>query len=150
MSRKGIVRSVEESLQRLQVTCVEMLLLHDPDAYYREAFKVAFPTLVDLRRQGVVKAIGAGMNQWHMLADFARLADPDCLLLAGQYTLLDQEALAEFLSLCQARGISVLLAGVNYKIPCHIFGTAPCRILRIVPLRKLAGTTENRWKNHSG
>lgn len=112
LSRQGIVRSVEESLQRLQVTSVEMLLLHDPDAFYREALEVAFPTLVDLRRQGVVKAIGAGMNQWRMLADFVRFADPDCLLLAGQYTLLEQEALAEFLPLCQARGISVLLAGV--------------------------------------
>jgi D-threo-aldose 1-dehydrogenase len=112
LSREGIVRSVEESLQRLQVTSVEMLLLHDPDAFYREAVEVAFPTLVDLRRQGVVKAIGAGMNQWRMLADFARFADPDCLLLAGQYTLLEQAALAEFLPLCQARGISVLLAGI--------------------------------------
>lgn len=52
------------------------------------------------------------MKQWRMLADFARFADPDCLLLAGQYTLLDHAALAEFLPLCQARGISVLVAGV--------------------------------------
>ncbi len=105
------MRTVEESLQRLHLTSVEMLLLHDPDECYREALDIAFPTLVELRRQGVVKAIGAGMNQWRMLADFARFADPDCLLLAGQYTLLEQEALSEFLPLCHARGISVLLAG---------------------------------------
>jgi D-threo-aldose 1-dehydrogenase len=112
LPERGIVRFVEDSLLRLHVPSVEMLLLHDPDEYYREALEVAFPTLVDLRRQGVVKAIGAGMNQWRMLAEFARFADPDCLLLAGQYTLLEQEALAQFLPLCQARGISVLLAGV--------------------------------------
>lgn len=117
-SREGILRSVEQSLQRLHLDTVEMLLLHDPDEYYREALDIAFPILADLRRQGIVKAIGAGMNQWRMLANFARFADPNCLLLAGQYTLLEQEALSEFLPLCQARGISVLLAGVfNGGIP---------------------------------
>ncbi len=111
-TRDGILRTFEESLQRLQLDSVELLLLHDPDDHAREAFEIAFPTLVDLRRQGVVKAIGVGMNQWRLLADFARLTDPDCLLLAGQYTLLEQDALAEFLPLCQAKSISVLLAGV--------------------------------------
>ncbi|HET8844834.1 MAG TPA: aldo/keto reductase [Ktedonobacteraceae bacterium] len=111
-TRDGILRTFEASLQRLQLDSIELLLLHDPDDHAREAFEVAFSTLADLRRQGIVKAIGVGMNQWRMLADFARVADPDCLLLAGQYTLLDQDALPEFLPLCQAKGISVLLAGV--------------------------------------
>lgn len=111
-TRDGILRSIEKSLQRLQLDSVDMLLVHDPDDAYQEALDVAFPTLVELRSQGLVKAIGAGMNQWRMLADFARFADPDCLLLAGQYTLLDQDALAEFFPLCQSKGISVLLAGV--------------------------------------
>ena len=71
----------------------------------------AYPALADLRSQGVVTAIGAGMNEWEMPARFAREADFDCFLVAGRYTLLDQTALAEFLPLCQQKGISVILGG---------------------------------------
>ena len=111
-SRDGILRSIEESLKRLKLDYIDILLVHDPDEHYQEALDYAFPTLIELRRQGVIKAVGSGMNQWQMLADFARYSDPDCFLLAGRYTLLEQGALDVFLPLCQQKGISVFLGGV--------------------------------------
>ncbi len=111
-SRDGILRSFEESLKRLKVDRIDILLMHDPDEHYREAIENAYPVLADLKSQGVIKAIGAGMNQWEMLADFARNIDLDCFLLAGRYTLLEQKALDEFLPLCQSKNISVFLGGV--------------------------------------
>jgi len=111
-TRDGILRSIEESLARLRLDYVDILLIHDPDNHYKEALDEAFPTLAELRRQGVIKAVGAGMNQWQMLADFARNADFDCFLLAGRYTLLEQGALDEFFPLCQEKGIGIFLGGV--------------------------------------
>jgi len=113
-SRDGVRRSLDDSLKRLNVDYVDILLVHDPDLNpesYRAAVDEAFPALADLRSQGVIKAIGAGMNQWEMLEQFARHADPDCFLLAGRYTLLEQTSLS-FLSMCQSRGIQVWLGGV--------------------------------------
>jgi D-threo-aldose 1-dehydrogenase len=110
-SRDGVLRSLEASLERLQLSSIDIALVHDPDDQYRMALEGAFPILSDLRAEGVIKAIGAGMNQWRMLADFAHYADPDCFLLAGRYTLLEQGAL-EFLSLCQEHQIGVFLGGV--------------------------------------
>jgi len=113
-SRDGVRRSLDDSLKRLNVDYVDILLVHDPDIQadsYRAAVDEAFPALADLRSQGVIKSIGAGMNQWEMLSDFARHADPDCFLLAGRYTLLEQTSL-DFLAMCQARGIQVFLGGV--------------------------------------
>ncbi len=107
-----MLRSFEESLQRLGLERVDILHIHDPDEYYREALDVVFPVLADLRRQGVIRAVGAGMNQWGMLADFARNADFDCFLLAGRYTLLEQGALDELLPLCEEKDIGVFLGGV--------------------------------------
>lgn len=111
-NRDDILRSVEESLQRLQLERIDVLLIHDPDTDYRGALDIAFPTVAELRRQGLVSAIGSGMNQWQMLFDFARNADFDCFLLAGRYTLLEQEPAAEFLPYCHAHDISVFLGGV--------------------------------------
>jgi D-threo-aldose 1-dehydrogenase len=111
-SRDGVLRSIEDSLRRLQLDRIDILHIHDPDNHYREALDVVFPLLADLRSQGVIQAVGAGMNQWQMLADFARHADFDCFLLAGRYTLLEQEPVEEFLPLCQAKGISIILGGV--------------------------------------
>ncbi len=110
-SRDGILRSLEESLQRLQLDRVDIAYIHDPDDHYEQAISEAYPTLADLRAQGVVKTIGAGMNQWEMLHRFGIEGDFDCFLLAGRYTLLDQSALAEFLPLCNGKGISVVLGG---------------------------------------
>ena len=110
-SRDGVLRSLEESLTRLQMDYVDILHIHDADNHYAEALNAAFPALADLRSQGVIKAIGAGMNQWEMEAEFARSADFDCFLLAGRYTLLEQTSLG-FLQLCQEKKISVILGGV--------------------------------------
>ena len=110
-TRDGIMRSFEESLERLSLDRIDVLLIHDPEGSYETAIGEAYPALAELRSQGVVKAIGAGMNEWRMLARFAREGDFDCFLLAGRYTLLDQSALGELLPLCEERGISVILGG---------------------------------------
>ena len=110
-SRDGILRSLEESLVRIGLDRIDIAYMHDPDDHYQQAIDEAFPTLAELRSQGVVGAIGAGMNQWQALARFARDGDFDCFLLAGRYTLLDHSGLDEFLPLCQQKGISVVLGG---------------------------------------
>jgi D-threo-aldose 1-dehydrogenase len=110
-SRDGILRSFESSLERLALDRIDILLLHDPDDHYEAALKEAFPALLSLKEQGVVAAVGAGMNQWEMLYDFAREVDVDCFLLAGRYTLLDQSSLPKLLPECERRGIAVLLGG---------------------------------------
>jgi len=111
-SRDGIVRSLEESLERLGMDHVDIAFLHDPDEHRREVLDTAYPALEDLRAQGVVSAIGAGMNQTAMLADFARHTDMDIFMLAGRYTLLEQSALDDLLPLCKQGGIGVVAAGV--------------------------------------
>lgn len=111
-SYEGTRRSLEESLHRLGVDRVDALHIHDPDAFYREALDGAYRALADLRADGVIGAVSAGMNQSAMLADFARDADFDCFLLAGRYTLLDQSGLTDLLPLCVERGIAVIAGGV--------------------------------------
>lgn len=111
-SGDGVVRSIEESLERLGLDRVDIALIHDPDDHWAAAIGDAYPALHRLREQGVVRAIGAGMNQSPMLARFAREGNFDVFMVAGRYTLLDQEAAAELLPLCQARGVAVLVAGV--------------------------------------
>ena len=110
-SRQGIQKSFRESLKRLGLESVDILYIHDPDEHYKQAITQAFPVLMELRAQGIVKAIGAGMNQWQMEAQFAREGDFDCFLLAGRYTLLDQSGLSEFLPLCVEKNISVVAGG---------------------------------------
>ena len=110
-SRDGVLRSLEESLKRLGLDRMDIAYIHDPDDHYQQAIDEAFPTLAELRSQGVVGAIGAGMNQWQALARFARDGDFDCFLLAGRYTLLDHSGLEELLPLCQQRSISLVLGG---------------------------------------
>lgn len=125
-SPQGIRDCIEGSLERLQLDHIDILLMHDPDegqsvttgaafqdaySHFDEAMENAYPILDDLRAQGTVKAIGLGMNQWQMLARFAEAGQFDCFLLAGRYTLLEQEPLQEFLPLCQAKGCSVIIGG---------------------------------------
>ncbi len=110
-SRDGVLRSIDESLGRLRLDRVDIVMIHDPDDHSEQALDEAFPALYDLRSQGVVGAIGAGMNQCPMLARFAREGDPDCFLLAGRYTLLDQSGLDELLPLCVEKGIGIVLGG---------------------------------------
>ncbi len=111
-SGDGVRRSVEESLSRLGLDRIDIAFIHDPDDHWRDAIEGAYPALHRLREEGVIGAIGAGMNQSAMLARFAREADMDVFLLAGRYTLLDQEALPELLPLCVERGIAIVLGGV--------------------------------------
>lgn len=109
--RDEILKSLEISLKTLKIDYVDTLLIHDPDNHYEIALKEAFPTLAELRSQGVIKAIGAGMNQWQMLADFARDAGPDCFLLAGRYTLLEQTSLDAMNTFAREK-ISIFAGGV--------------------------------------
>jgi D-threo-aldose 1-dehydrogenase len=111
-SGDGVRRSLEESLERLGLDRVDIVLVHDPDDHEREAREQAFPALAELRDQGVVGAIGAGMNQAEMLTRFVRDLDLDVVLVAGRYSLLDQRALAELLPTCAARGTAVVVGGV--------------------------------------
>jgi D-threo-aldose 1-dehydrogenase len=111
-SYDGVMRSVEESLERLGLERVDILHIHDPDNHYDEALHGAYRALDQLRREGVIKAVGAGMNQAEMLARFAREANFDCFLLAGRYTLLDQIALKDLLPVCLERGVAIIAGGV--------------------------------------
>ncbi len=108
----GVRRSYAESLARLGLARADVLHLHDPDEYYRDAIGQARLALLELRAQGRIGAVSAGMNQSAMLTEFARTGDFDCFLLAGRYTLLDQSGLADLLPECSARGISVVAGGV--------------------------------------
>jgi len=112
-SRDGVLRSLEESRKRLGIERIDIVYIHDPDVNdsFKQALEEAFPALADLKSQGIIGAIGAGMNQAEMLCEFAKNADFDCFLLAGRYTLLDQIALQELLPLCQQKNISIVIGG---------------------------------------
>ena len=120
-SADGARRSLEESLTRLGLDRVDVAYIHDigVDTHgteqprrYREALEGAYPALARLRAEGVVRAIGLGVNDWRVCADFLHDADPDCFLLAGRYTLLEQEPLAGgLLAECERRGVSVVIGG---------------------------------------
>jgi D-threo-aldose 1-dehydrogenase len=111
-SYDGVMRSVEESLERLGLERIDILHIHDPDDHFREALDGAYKALDRLRADGVIGAVGAGMNQAEMLTRFAREASFDCFLLAGRYTLLDQVALKELLPVCLEKGVAIIAGGV--------------------------------------
>ncbi|MGV9212892.1 aldo/keto reductase [Micromonospora sp. RB23] len=111
-SRDGVLRSLEASLERTGLDRVDVVYLHDPDEHWEQAASEAVPALVELRDQGVVGAIGAGMNQSAMLARFVRETDIDVVMCAGRYTLLEQGALDDLLPAAQAAGVGVVIAGV--------------------------------------
>jgi D-threo-aldose 1-dehydrogenase len=110
-SYDGIMRTFDDSLHRLNLSHVDILNIHDPDDHWEEAIKIVYPALHKFRSEGVVRAIGVGMNQAEMLARFASEGDFDCLLVAGRYTLIDQTALRELLPICERKGISVIIGG---------------------------------------
>jgi D-threo-aldose 1-dehydrogenase len=111
-SYDGVMRSVEESLERLGLQRIDVLHIHDPDDYYEEALNGAYRALDRLRADGTIRAVGAGMNQAEMLTRFAHDGNFDCFMEAGRYTLLDQVALKELLPVCLERGIAIIAAGV--------------------------------------
>jgi len=110
-SYDAIMRSIDHSFQRLGVDRIDIAWIHDPDNHWEQAIGGAFPALAKLREQGVLRAIGAGMNQAEMLARFAREGDFDAFMCAGRYTLLDQVALEELFPVCEQKGIAIVIAG---------------------------------------
>jgi D-threo-aldose 1-dehydrogenase len=124
-SRAGVRDSLRGSLERLRLERVDMVAIHDPDeaagvdpatgkplsSRFADVMEGAYLALEDLRREGLVRAIGVGINQWRMLLDFARAGDFDYFLLAGRYTLLEQEPLDTLLPLCLQRRISLIIGG---------------------------------------
>lgn len=111
-SADGVRRSIEESLERLNLERIDIALIHDPDDHWQAALDGAWPGLARLRDEGVIRAIGAGMNQTEMLTRFVRETDIDVVLVAGRYTILEQGALDDLLPTCAERGVAVLIAGV--------------------------------------
>lgn len=120
-SYDGAMRSLEQSMLRLGVASVDVVLVHDVDPWThgeaagiraREALGGAWRALADLRAERVVRAIGIGVNDAEVCEFFAREADLDCVLLAGRYSLLEQPALDRFLPIATERGIGVMLGGV--------------------------------------
>ncbi|WP_369032190.1 aldo/keto reductase [Streptomyces adonidis] len=110
-SADGVRRTLEASLERLGLDRVDVVYLHDPDDHAEQAFHEGYPALEKLRSEGVVGAIGAGMNQTAMLTRFVRDTDVDVVLCAGRYTLLDQSALTDLLPAAVERGVSVVIGG---------------------------------------
>ena len=121
-SYDGAMRSLEQSLLRLGTAYVDVVLVHDVDAWthgeagvevrIREAQEGACRALAELRAQRVIGAFGIGVNDADVCARFVRETDIDCVLLAGRYSLLEQPAQDVFLPLAAARGVGVLLGGV--------------------------------------
>jgi D-threo-aldose 1-dehydrogenase len=108
----GVYRSVEDSLRRLGLDRIDLVLLHDPEEHVAVALDEAYPALHKLRAEGVVRAIGVGSKQLAVLDRFAARTDLDAVMVAGRYTLLEQPALDTLLPECLRRGISVLNVGV--------------------------------------
>ena len=111
-SRDGVLRSIDDTLARTGLDRLDLVYLHDPDDHWRQASREAVPVLAELRDQGVVGAVGAGMNQSAMLARFLRETDVDVVMLAGRYTLLDQSALDDVLPAASELGKAVVAVGV--------------------------------------
>ncbi len=121
-SYNGIMRSFEASLERLGVDRVDILFAHDLDIFNQgsrevmEARQADFiasgvRAMINLRDQGVIKAIGAGVNEWEAAQTLLERCDMDLFLLAGRYTLLEQEALTSFLPMCEDHGVGIVLGG---------------------------------------
>ncbi|MDX6362067.1 MAG: D-threo-aldose 1-dehydrogenase [Streptomyces sp.] len=152
-SADGVRRSLDASLERLGVDRVDAVYLHDPDDHAEQAFREAYPALEKLRSEGVVGAIGAGMNQTGMLTRFVRETDVDVVLCAGRYTLLDHGALTDLLPAAQERGTSVVVGGAfNSGLladprpdATYNYATAPAelleRALRFKAIAERHGTT---------
>lgn len=121
-TRDGTLRSIDQSMARLGINSIDCLIIHDCDVwthgtreayefYFKQAMVGAYKVLQELREQGVIKAIGVGVNEVDICVEFAQAGDFDFFLLAGRYTLLEQGALDDFLPLCVERGIGIMLGG---------------------------------------
>jgi len=119
-SYDGTMRAFEDSLQRLALERMDLCFIHDIDVFtrgaeqpevFRQAMDGCWKALEKLRSEGLVKAIGVGVNEWQVCHEALKQRDFDCFLLAGRYTLLEQDALDEFLPLCVERGAAVVVGG---------------------------------------
>jgi D-threo-aldose 1-dehydrogenase len=108
-SRDGVLRSLDASLRRLGMDCVDVVLVHDPDEHLDRTIAETIPALVELREQGVISAVGAGMNHWQPLRQIVAESDVDTVMIAGRWTLADRSA-APLLDACAERGVGVLAA----------------------------------------
>ncbi|UNK70508.1 aldo/keto reductase [Microbacterium sp. H1-D42] len=111
-SRDGVLRGIEESMRRLAVDRLDIVYLHDPDGHWEQASTAGVPALIELREQGVVGAIGVGMNQSALPARFVRETDIDVVMLAGRFTLLEQPALDDLLPAAVERSVGIVNVGV--------------------------------------
>ena len=111
-SYDGVMRSIEESLERLQMSRVDMVFVHDPEEHMDVAVTETMPALVELRDQGVIGAVGVGLDFESVGMRFVQETDVNCLLVAGRCTLLDRSAVPELFPLCEQRGVSVIAASV--------------------------------------
>src|ERR1051326_871401 len=110
--RAGVLRSIDATLRRMGTDRLDIVYVHDPDDHWRQAADEGMPALARLRDEGVIGAIGAGMNQSAMLARFLRETPADLVMLAGRFTLLDQGALDDVLPAALEHGKSVVAVGV--------------------------------------
>jgi D-threo-aldose 1-dehydrogenase len=125
-SHDGVMQSFEASLERLGVDNVDILFVHDIDVFTHKSTRErdrridelmakgtgGYHALLKLRDQKVIRAFGGGINEWQAGEILAKRGDFDIFLLAGRYTMLEQEALDGFLPLCAARGIGIVIGGV--------------------------------------
>ncbi len=112
-SRDGVRRSLEDSLDRLGIDAVDVLLLHDPEEYDLDAaLATGVPALVELRDEGLVRAVGVGSKSTAALLAAVRTGGLDLLMVAGRLTLLEQPALQELLPECRRREVAVIAAAV--------------------------------------
>lgn len=119
-SYSAAMRSIEDSLQRTGLEYIDIAFIHDCDVithgdkqpfYFEQAMNGAYKALIQLRDEGVIKAVGMGVNEWEVCYSALQQGDFDCFLLAGRYTLLEQQSLEAFLPLCEQRNVSVVVGG---------------------------------------
>ncbi len=108
----GVRRAIADSLDRLGIDRIDIVHIHDPDDHLDQAIREAFPALIALRDEGVIRAVGCGMNVTEPLTRIVECVDVDVVLLAGRYTLLDQTGAIDLLPRCVERGVGVIIGGV--------------------------------------
>jgi D-threo-aldose 1-dehydrogenase len=142
-SYDGVMRSLEDSLQRLGTWRIDVLLVHDLDVWTHgsedarrervaQFMAGGYRAMIELREQGAVRAIGAGVNETAACRDLAERGDFDCFLLAGRYTLLEQAPLDDFLPLCERRNIALIVGGA-YNTGILATGAIPGAYFQYAP-----------------
>ena len=111
-SADGIKRSLEDSLKRLGVDHIDIALMHDAENHIEQAINIAYPVLADLKRQGIIKAVGIGINFCDVAMEIMKNVDLDIVLLAGRFTLLDQSAQNKLLPYALERKVDITIGGV--------------------------------------